>query len=315
MSPRSRIDAAGQPNSRSSSAACALAPASSPATKIVCVPSTSAGSTITRAVTVFSVLTTRTSGSARWICSASESSLQTVSVGGIPCEVSSGLATSMSTLPASCSAPAMCSASSDAAPAVALTTISPKPAASANVPSLAGPPMSSHQATAAALPAVREPSRTSWPLLSSALASVLPTMPVPRTAIRMRRTLLGRGAFFRLGSGGPLRSLLGGRLLLGGRAAGGLGLGLGSGGLAHRLGRLCVVGAVHAQVRAVVRIEEVQLRAVEPELRVGPLGDLGLRAQPRDDLPGAAAGASATPASAASSASSSELTSPPLMAK
>ena len=146
---------------------------------------------MTAAVTVLSALTTRTSGSARWICSPSESSLQTVSVGGMPREKSSGLATSTSTLPASCSVPASSSAFSDADPAVALTSSSPKPAASANVPSLAGPPTWAAHATAAELPAAREPRRTSWPLRSSALPRVRPTSPVPRTPMRIAQPYPG----------------------------------------------------------------------------------------------------------------------------
>ena len=61
---------------------------------------------MTNALTVFRVLTTRASGKARWICSPRLSVLATDSVGGIPCEKSSGLATSMTTLPARRPAPA-----------------------------------------------------------------------------------------------------------------------------------------------------------------------------------------------------------------
>ena len=107
----------------------------------------------------------------------------------------------MSTLPASCSSPAISSALSDAAPAVALMSSSPKPAASANVPSLAGPPTLAAHATAALLPAVREPSRTSWPPRSSALARVRPTVPVPRTPIRIAQPYPRPPAAFTPGGG------------------------------------------------------------------------------------------------------------------
>ena len=72
---------------------------------------------MTLALIVFSALTTRASGKARWIRSARLSSLQTVSVGGIPWLKSSGFATSIRTFPARFSAPAASSASSDTDPA------------------------------------------------------------------------------------------------------------------------------------------------------------------------------------------------------
>ena len=58
------------------------------------LPGTEAGSTMTVQFIVLSALTTRHSGKTRWICSPSESVLQTDSVGGMPCEKSSGFATS-----------------------------------------------------------------------------------------------------------------------------------------------------------------------------------------------------------------------------
>ena len=58
-------------------------------------PGPGPGATMTAAVTVFSVLTTRTSGNARWIDSPRLSSLQTPSVGGKPADMSSALATSI----------------------------------------------------------------------------------------------------------------------------------------------------------------------------------------------------------------------------
>ena len=51
-------------------------------------------------------MTTRHSGKRRRICSPSESLLQTDSAGGMPCEKSSGLATSIATLPSRCFAAA-----------------------------------------------------------------------------------------------------------------------------------------------------------------------------------------------------------------
>ena len=130
---------------------------------------------------MFSAFTTRASGNARWIRSPRLSSLHTDSVGGIPWLKSSALATSISTLPARFSAPAASSASSDAPPAVALTTTSPNSAASANEPSLAPSPASAAQATAFSLPACREPIFTSCPSSTSLPAIACPTVPVPST--------------------------------------------------------------------------------------------------------------------------------------
>jgi hypothetical protein len=85
-------------------------------------------------VIVLSALTTRASGSSRWICSARLSVLQTVSVGAPSAENSSGFDTSISTLPARSSGRAARRASSDAAPAVQFNTVSPNAAASEKVP-------------------------------------------------------------------------------------------------------------------------------------------------------------------------------------
>ena len=60
---------------------------------------TSAGLTISAAVTVLSAFTTFTLGKARWICSPIESVLQTVRVGGMPCEKSSGFEASSRIFP------------------------------------------------------------------------------------------------------------------------------------------------------------------------------------------------------------------------
>ena len=54
---------------------------------------------MTNAFIVFSVFTTRASGNARWICSPRLSVFTTDRTGGMPCEKSSGLATSAITLP------------------------------------------------------------------------------------------------------------------------------------------------------------------------------------------------------------------------
>ena len=124
-SPRSTIRSSGQPNSPSRPATSRLASSSSPHTKTACSPGTIAGLTITSQFIVFSALTTRTPGSWRWICSPRLSVLQMLSVGGIPCEKSSGLATSTRTLPERLSAPAASSAASEPVPAVQLKTISP----------------------------------------------------------------------------------------------------------------------------------------------------------------------------------------------
>ncbi len=137
-----------QPKLRSNSTTSAFATSSFPQTKTSCSPGTFAGSTITSWLIVFSAFTTRDSGKARWICSARLSVLQTKSVGGIPCEKSSGFETSTSVLPARFSAPAMPSASMDAVPAVQLKTSSPNAAASANVPRLAASPTDSTHSAA-----------------------------------------------------------------------------------------------------------------------------------------------------------------------
>lgn len=61
---------------------------------------------MTKALTVLRVLTTLASGNVRWICSPSESVLETVNDGGIPREKSSGLPRSTMILPGRLSAPA-----------------------------------------------------------------------------------------------------------------------------------------------------------------------------------------------------------------
>jgi hypothetical protein len=86
------------------------------------------GSTITSQFIVFSAFTTLVSGNARWICSPSESVLETKSEGGGPWEKSSGLAMSIRTFPARLSLPADSSIAIEPSPLVAFT-ISSAPAA------------------------------------------------------------------------------------------------------------------------------------------------------------------------------------------
>src|SRR5690606_4635992 len=186
MSPRSITLPRFQPNHCSShTATCALLVASLPLRNSTWSPGTSDGSTITPAFTVFSVLTTRVSGNARWICSASESVLHTVRHGGMPCEKSSGYAMSIRNLRARFSRPACSSASSEPLPVVQLNTVSPNAAASRCVPCDALGPISCAHAMARSLSGVREPIRTSCPSPTSFVPIVLPTTPVPRTAMRM----------------------------------------------------------------------------------------------------------------------------------
>jgi len=77
MSPRSTMSF--QPKLSRSFVTVPFAAASLPLTKTLCAPSASCmGPTIRYAFMVFSVLTTLVWGKARWICSPSESVLQTV---------------------------------------------------------------------------------------------------------------------------------------------------------------------------------------------------------------------------------------------
>ena len=141
---------------------------------------------MTGLLVVLSDFTTLASGKLRWICSASESVLHSVSEGGIPLEKSSGFDTSMSTFPRRLLAPACFSASRDADPAVQLKTTSPCFAASAKVPAEALAPLAFAQAIAFGFCAVREPIFTSCPSDASFVPSLFPTSPVPRTPMRMR---------------------------------------------------------------------------------------------------------------------------------
>ena len=142
---------------------------------------------------MFSALTTRVSGNARWICSARLSSPPTEQRGGKPPEKSSGLATSTRTLPASASAPAARRASSEWTPEVQLTTRSAKAAASAKVPVLADDPADAGPGVAPARAAVeREPMPHLVPDgRRSAVPSVSPTDPVPSTPILIADLALG----------------------------------------------------------------------------------------------------------------------------
>lgn len=132
MPPRSMTDVSGQPKLVKIWLAVALASASSPATKIVCSPGMRSGCTMTSQNTVLSVLTTLAPGNSRWICSPRLSVLATVSIGGMPWLMSSGRATSMSTLPARFSAPTPCSALMLFAPLLAFITSSANAPASAS---------------------------------------------------------------------------------------------------------------------------------------------------------------------------------------
>src|SRR5438309_2673356 len=212
MSPMSKTSSTGQPKLPSSSLTSALAAPSLPHTKIT-EPGTCEGSTMIDAFTVFSDFTTRASGNSRWICSPTESSLHTDSVGGMPLEKSSGLEASISTFPLRFSGPAMRSASTLTAPGVQLKTTSPNEAASPKLPSLAPSLAPLAQSTAFSLPAEREPIFTSCPSSTSLVAIVWPTMPVPRTPMRMalRADLQERlvALDVALAAGPLLRALLG----------------------------------------------------------------------------------------------------------
>jgi len=86
-------------------------------------PANRLGSTITAALAVQSVFTTRASGNACWIRSARDSSWSTNSLGA-PEEKSNALVTSRITWPLSASTPTEDNASTAASPLVATTTAS-----------------------------------------------------------------------------------------------------------------------------------------------------------------------------------------------
>jgi hypothetical protein len=167
----------------------AFAPSSFPQTKTSCSPGTFDGSTITSQFIVLSDFTTRASGNARWICSARLSVLETSRLGGVPCGKSSAFETSTRVLPARSSSGTEPSASIEAAPAVQLKRSSPNAAASANVPWLAAPPAEATHSAACSLSVVRDPIITSWPRPTSLVAIDLPTIPVPKTPMRMCASL------------------------------------------------------------------------------------------------------------------------------
>src|SRR5919106_2975469 len=185
MSPRSTIRSRAQPKVASSSATSAFAPTSFPHRKTSCSPGIRPGSTMTLQLTVFSAFTTRVATNVRWICSPRLSPAPTTTVRD-PDEVSIGLATSTSVFPARSSGRALPIASRETRPPQQLKRSSPCAAASANVPWLAPSPADATHSAAFSLPGVREPSITSWPSSTSFVASVVPTIPVPRTPIRTR---------------------------------------------------------------------------------------------------------------------------------
>ena len=110
--------------------------------------------------------------------------LDTVNDGGIPREKSSGLATSISTLPCRFRSAACSSAPSEASPAVALTTSAPWAAASANVPTPAPRwvPTDASHSCARGFAGSRVPMTTPCPSSTSRVAMARPTMPVPEDA-------------------------------------------------------------------------------------------------------------------------------------
>src|ERR1700754_1846616 len=135
ISPRSTIFDDFHPNHSLNLAATSFfASASFPQIGKAWSPGTRPGLIITSQLTVLSALTTRALGNSRCVCSPSESVLQIVNEGGIPLEKSSGLPTWIRILPPKFSAPANRSAAIEFAPLVQSRTISPKPAASAKVP-------------------------------------------------------------------------------------------------------------------------------------------------------------------------------------
>src|ERR1700740_698291 len=95
---------------------------------------------MTSQLIVLSPLTTRVSGNSRCVCSPSESVLHTVNDGGVPLEKSRGLPTWIRILLRRLSAPARRNAARAFAPLLQSRTISPKAAASENVPVRAFPP-------------------------------------------------------------------------------------------------------------------------------------------------------------------------------
>jgi hypothetical protein len=109
------------------------------------------GSTITSQFIVLGAFITRACGKRRWICSPSESVLDTNSEGGVPWEKSSGLAMSTSTRPEMLCAPADSSMAIEPAPLVAFTISSAWAVASSGVAS-ATPGCASFQTLKGGLP-------------------------------------------------------------------------------------------------------------------------------------------------------------------
>jgi len=126
-----------QPSSLSNSVTCAFALVSFPERNTVWSPlPTNLGFTISAAVMVLRVLTTRKFGNARCRISPSESVSFTNKVSGKPRLISIGLEMSIRVLPFRCSSPTVRSTSRLAAPLSALMTSSPWVAASRKVPTL-----------------------------------------------------------------------------------------------------------------------------------------------------------------------------------
>ena len=138
--------------------------------------------------TMLKALTTRDSGSQRCTCSPPESVWPSANVGGPPSWKTSGLVTSMTTLPARVRRPsASSSAGSVPDHSVASTPSSPNSAAWANVS--ADAPWPSSSTKSASFSGVREPSLTWWPRATKPRASAWATRPEPTTPTFMAPSL------------------------------------------------------------------------------------------------------------------------------
>src|SRR5258708_2790832 len=194
MSRRSRMSC--QPMLMSNVTTLLLATGSLPQTSIVGLPPF-AGSTMTSQFTIFNVFTTLACGAAFCTSSPSEFVLQIESDGGIPCEKSSGLLTSTSTLPASAGALIVFTTSRKTSPFRQIKTISPNAAASLNVPCDAFDPVAATHFAALSLFAVREPIFTACPSFMNFVPSASPTIPVPSIPIFIDNVgrVVARGRF------------------------------------------------------------------------------------------------------------------------
>ena len=175
---------AGQPKPTSSSWTVALAPVSSPATKMLCEPGSDLG--IDHHVGVHRV---ERLDHARLRKRALDLLAEAVGVADRERRWHAGgevewIRDVEEHFPVRFSASADTSASMDARPEVAFTTSSPNPAASEKLPLVGELALGAvAHSTAAAFPALREPIITSWPSATSLLARVRPTAPVPSTPI------------------------------------------------------------------------------------------------------------------------------------